>query len=618
MKNLLLFITLLVCTQAQAQITHSAIQTRSLKNSVHVLDAKRENLWQLNLESIPNIVEEGFGNIEEVKLRNKHIKLNSTVTPSFTSNKTAGAAPIIGQSFIGTQLKAWTPSDNAIAISNDGWIVSAINQGMEVYDENGNAIVTGIDWNTFLVNDPDYNLGKFDPRVIYDPYNDRFIMCILHGPGTVARSKIILAFSATNNPTQGWYIYDLDGNPFANNAWTDFPSMAVNEHELFINCNLFEPAPNYNYKGTYIQQIDLDSVYAGGNMQFMTWGGFNENKYITLVPAPEGHGNTTDNSMDFVMMNPGQGNTLNRFTITDTMNSPTVSLDSAEYTIPAYTACADAYMKDIPSGNIDSLSTGSCWVQNAFKLDDKILFTFSANVGGWCGVHLGELDLTAATADYTSYSVAGTDMAYPAIASIGYNDQDKNTAMVFVRADTNTLPEVDLISIDNNKVWSARQTVKAGDTIVNIIGGQAERWGDYSDIKRKYNETRPEAWLFGCYGANTLPRRASYGNWIAQVLTNDAPVQVNDVQSASKQQIDIYPNPVVETFTIDFELKTESLVSINLYDVSGRKVKELFNDKLPSSRNKFSFNRKALPNGQYFVEVNVSGERTIKQLIIVK
>lgn len=618
MKYSVLFIILMVSTQAQAQIVHSTIKTSARKNTINLLDAREENVWQLNLMSIPNIVEEGFGNIEEVKLRNKNLKRTTIVPPVTTSNKTAGASPIVGASFIGTQLKAWTPSDNTIAISNDGWIVSAINEGMEVYDRNGNAIVTGINWNTFLNNDPAYNLGKYDPKVLYDPYHDRFIICILHAPGTVSRSKIVFAFSATNNPTQGWYIYDLDGNPFANNAWTDYPNMAVNEHELFINCNLFEAAPTYNYKGTYIQQIDLDSVYAGGNMQFMTWSGFNENKYITLVPAPEGQGNAVDNKMDFVMMNPGQGAELYRFTITDTMNAPGLSLDSAEYPIAAFTACADAYIKDIPSGKIDSISTGSAWIHNAFKLDDKILFTFAANVGGWCGVHLGELDLTAGTADYVSYSQAGTDMAYPAIASIGYDNKDKNVAMVFVRADTNTLPEVDLISIDNAKQWSTRQTIKTGDTIVDIIGGQAERWGDYSDISRKYNEPIPEAWLFGCYSTNTLPRRASYGNWIAQVITGDMPVSVENVEAKEKQEIAVYPNPVIDIYTIDFELEKESAVRIHLYDVSGRKVKELFNDRLPASRNRFSFNRKALPNGQYFVEVNVAGERVVKQVVLVK
>ena len=625
MKRILFFLAAVTMMnyQSAAQIIASQLTSSPVMHSVNLEQAAANNVWQTNLKT--SVKKPGaFKNIDIIKQKNKIVKLSKSAQ-HVVANKTLGATPTIGSSFRANDLTSLTPPDNDIAINKNGQIVAVNNFSIAVYDSAGNTLISPTTWNGVLSPfSPALVRGKFDPRVLYDPYNERFIFCILHGPVDTSATSIVIGFSQTSDPTQGWNIYNVDGNPLKNDAWSDYPSWGINAHELFINCNLFGRAPNYSYRGTYIQQIDLQKGYNGDPLDMKTWSGFNDSIYITLVPAPDGlMQNPNDRHMNFVMANPGEDTLIHTFTITDTLNAPGVAINTQDYKVPYYSACADGYIKNPGSPDIDSISTGACWVHNAYTMDSIVHFTFAANVGGSCGVHYGRVDLRAQTAEYVTYAEPGTDLAYPAIAPLGFNDKDKNAAIVYLRADTNIIPELCVITIDDNKNWSTAQTVKAGDTIPSLLGGQAERWGDYSGIARNYaNTAKPEVWLYGCYGTFTpamwtFNERNGYGNWIAQIQSNDFPVSVKH-QVQKSNNVKLYPNPAVSMYFLKFNLEKAADVRIDLFDMNGRLIKNLFDGNLPSSNNEFSFNRNALSSGQYFIKLNIDGAIETKKLIIVE
>ena len=43
----------------------------------------------------------------------------------------------------------------------------------------------------------------YDPKVIYDPLSDRFILVFLEG-STSSDTRIVVGFTETNDPTQTW------------------------------------------------------------------------------------------------------------------------------------------------------------------------------------------------------------------------------------------------------------------------------------------------------------------------------------------------------------------------------------------------------------------------------
>ncbi len=106
--------------------------------------------------------------------------------------------------------------------------------------------------------------GKFDPKVQYDPKADRFVLLCLAGFSS-DDTHIIVGFSQTNNPIEGWNLYSFPGNPKDNETWTDYPMMALTETELIITINLLVEDESWQtgFTETLIWQTKLDQGYNG-------------------------------------------------------------------------------------------------------------------------------------------------------------------------------------------------------------------------------------------------------------------------------------------------------------------------------------------------------------------
>ncbi|MBL7764878.1 MAG: T9SS type A sorting domain-containing protein [Chitinophagaceae bacterium] len=614
-STLILLSTFLLSFMANAQQKNNTAQftgpfTTSIISSTDFHNLSRPH-WNISLQSLCEEKEE-LGEAFQIKLlkelkRKQKLDLIQETSNPF-SQKTTASNPSIGTNFRGNDLKTWTPTDNSIAVSNGGKIVSCINYGIDYYDTAGNILLQNHTWDAFI-NNASLNQAKFDPRVIYDPLHDRFIVVLLHGFSSTT-SKILVCYSKTNNPVDGWNIYQLPGNPYGDQSWTDYPTIGINDEDLFINGNRFGDAPDYNYKQTYIYQIGLNEGYQGNALQYGLWNNIyapDGTEGITLYPASHGQGKSLSGKMYFTYLRPDSGSNVYLFEINGSLQSSTHSMSATQYPIPHYEVCGDAYQKDPTTGNIDSLSTGSAWVQNSFYLNRQIHFTFDADIGsGWCGIHYGRILLDSNMAYVSAIGEIGTDLAYPAVSSFGYDEYDAGAAIAYVRSDTGMTPETGVVSIDKDWIWSGLQTVKAGDTVVNILyppdyGVSPERWGDYTGVCRKFNSPVPQVWMAGAYGANTPPRNASYGTWIAQIISNEPNFVPTDLTSTSN--IQLYPNPVDNQFTIEFENEKYGWVNISLLDMNGQIVRVLFEDQLSKSMNRLSFNKDMLLSGNFIIRV---------------
>lgn len=129
----------------------------------------------------------------------------------------------------------FVPSDNSMAISDEGMIVSCINSSYYFYDAVANIQLTNGD---LLSYSSDPNSNVFDPKVIYDPKQDRFIMVMLKDFSSTSNNQIIIVFSSSNDPLDEWYVYSLTGNPFNATEWSDYPAISITDNELFITANL--------------------------------------------------------------------------------------------------------------------------------------------------------------------------------------------------------------------------------------------------------------------------------------------------------------------------------------------------------------------------------------------
>ena len=85
-----------------------------------------------------------------------------------------------------------------------------------------------------------------------------------------------------------------------------------------------------------------------------------------------------------------------------------------------------------------------------------------------------------------------------------------------------------------------------------------------------------------------------------------------------------YPNPFNPTTTINYSLKENSKVSLNIYNIKGQKVKQLVSDHLPSGQHSVVWdgnddNGSQVSSGIYFYKLNVNGKtEPVKKCLLLK
>ena len=84
-----------------------------------------------------------------------------------------------------------------------------------------------------------------------------------------------------------------------------------------------------------------------------------------------------------------------------------------------------------------------------------------------------------------------------------------------------------------------------------------------------------------------------------------------------------YPNPFNPTTTIQFEIPSDSLVKLAVYDLLGRKVTELLNEHVSSGLHSIQWNGSnasgnALGSGIYFVRLTAGGLTATSKITLMR
>ncbi len=81
----------------------------------------------------------------------------------------------------------------------------------------------------------------------------------------------------------------------------------------------------------------------------------------------------------------------------------------------------------------------------------------------------------------------------------------------------------------------------------------------------------------------------------------------------------ISPNPFNSACEIEFEISNRSDVSIVLFDMLGKKVENLADEKeLDAGKYRLVWNAGNLPSGAYFVKLNAENKTITRKIILVK
>jgi hypothetical protein len=79
-----------------------------------------------------------------------------------------------------------------------------------------------------------------------------------------------------------------------------------------------------------------------------------------------------------------------------------------------------------------------------------------------------------------------------------------------------------------------------------------------------------------------------------------------------------YPNPFNPSTVISYKLPISSLVTIKVYDVLGREVQTLVNERQAAGNHSVTFNASSLPSGVYFYRLQAGNYSAAKKVLLLK
>jgi hypothetical protein len=531
-------------------------------------------------------------------------------TPS--ANRSAAAnAPVLLNNFIANGFNAYIPNDNDVAISNAGFVSSVSNTMIFGKDIVTNQLYPSVTLHS-LVASLGLTQEEFDPKVLYDPDADRFILLMLNGFNDTT-SAIILGFSQTNSAAGLWNFYTLPGDALNNNLWTDFPMMTVSNEELFITVNLLYNDSSWQtgFNQSLIWQVDKNLGYQGQPLATQLHSNIFHNgaPIRNLCPVKGDIGTYGPGAWFVSNRNFSAGNdTIFLVHVTDTMGSPT-----QQVTIQALVSPKQYHMPvDADQLNsLDKLIVNDARILGAFLHNDAIQFVSTTldTASGYDGIYHGVISQvsTAPAITVSVFTVPNMDVAYPNIAYAGTSPADNRSLFSFLFASATSFMGTAAAVWDGSS-FSTHTVLRTGTTPCNVLIGD-ERWGDYTGCQTRYNQPG-YVWINGSYTIFGGVTRT----WVGEYTVTTA-AGIDDPVAENKALV--YPNPVQDFTTVKFNSPSAGRITVRIFDTAGKMIHQLFFGSVIGGDNEIRFKTDALASGVYFVVIaDLDGKEIAREKVI--
>lgn len=506
-----------------------------------------------------------------------------------------------------------SPIDNHLAMF-DKYIVSAGNFYMAISNSTG-----GI-FKTFTLNAfggaAGINAQPFDPRLVFDPINERFVLTFLAGFDS-QNTDIVIAFSETEDPRGKWNIYSLPGNPNGLDQWTDYPMLAMTNDDIFLTINLLKDGESWQlgFIETIIWQIDKSTGYDDLDLAVTKWDGiqYGGQNIRNLCPAESAvdyfddmyfisnRNFAIDNDTFFMVKLAPNATAGEEITVAPILSDNT------------YGAPPNAIQ---PQGELQS---NDARVLEAFRHNDEIQFVGNSRnpTNNRCGIYHGIIaDINAPDGVLLNHIIGNNfEVGYPGITYTGDGFDERDAIINFNHTGLTRDPGTSAVYSIPDYGYSPIVETAKGENYVDMFPAAAvERWGDYCGSQRDFDNP-DEVWVAGYIG-NTNRANAPF---IRRLRRPSIQTGTND-NTAPVASVKTYPNPTIDRFTVDIDLPTRANhILVTLNDISGQLISNLYeSNHAKAGQNRLSFNSNTLTSGSYIVKVLLDRDEVINKTIIIK
>jgi hypothetical protein len=610
MKKLLLVAISLFCASA------GAAQSKQFSIPLGASAAWEEQEdWDPAIEVMEGEVKDEHHSNRELSRAKQQLlnRMQASGTKTRASARDVLDTPFVWKSFQGNATTSGVPNDNDIAVSTTGFLISVCNTNIFKFDLNGDSSLGTTSLTSFCTSLGNF-YSKYDPKVIYDPDQNKFVVVFLAG-FTHSTSSIIVAFSESDHPNGIWNFYELPGNPLDDTLWSDFPMIALTNQELFITVNHLVDDETWQegWRRTVIWQVNKFDGFNGDTLRTQLHYDIKHNgKGVRNLCPVKGGSHLYGSDIYFLSQRnlDVQNDTFFVVHLTDTINAP-----AQELTVQALTSPAPYFVPvNAIQPHVTELATNDSRVLGAFYENDQLQFVGNTTdtATGTSAIYHGVIS-NVSTSPTISFQMISDDTlcyGYPNIAYAGSGANDHTAIIIVLRSAVDVYPGYASFITDGMGSYSSLIDIKEGLSYHYYLNG-TQRWGDYTGAQRDYNNSGT-VWVNGSFATENH----KVSTWLAQLGLLPPPALVPQPVSPG-EMIGVYPNPFNDRMAVRFALPSRQYCTFGIYDSNGRFIAKLLEDELRPGENSFSFSVHPLAAGEYFLKIT-SEEKVIAVQKVVK
>jgi photosystem II stability/assembly factor-like uncharacterized protein len=211
---------------------------------------------------------------------------------------------------------------------------------------------------------------------------------------------------------------------------------------------------------------------------------------------------------------------------------------------------------------------------------------------------------------------------------------DKTSNIYFGTSSTSQYPICFFMSTDKGTTWS-NDIIDFTDSlyvdkiqICNDSNGESiflagyfkDKDGSWKKGILKYDGNWKFIWENSRISAITVSGKKLYAGAAGVFVTDIATsVQEDKMQKPGNFYLyENYPNPFNPTTVIRYQVPEDGLVSLRIYDVLGREIKELVNEFKAAGRYEVTFDASGLASGMYLYRLTADKYTSVKKMVLLR
>jgi len=407
----------------------------------------------------------------------------------------------------------------------------------------------------------------FDPKIIYDPYQNRWVYIIDAGGKDSPNSALYIAVSQTADPMGGWTFYSIDTDP-ENDNWADYPSVGFNKNWIVINVNMLK---NTGTSATSVNRtfvINKPQLFSSETLTYYSFDAATTPfRYWTICPAKVYDPNYND--IWCATNDDANDNDIRFFKIT---GIPQVPIMTEEGFISVGSAW-NTYGTNLgpQSGTNAKIDLGYDWIQSAVWRNGKLftsqnLFTPELAPPTVSTIQLVSSDPVSETVIEAVRMNASSTSMYANPNFMVNNNED--WIISCGKFTNNTFPSATVLVRRNSAADFTETVFKPGEGFYTATGSDGRvRWGDYSTACIDPADDN-SVWVAGDYALQRTTNPDQWATWWAKVCAGycNATTYMNVNQPSGTMKKFEASNTVIANSIIDAgaDIKLDAGLQIKL------------------------------------------------------